>query len=294
MIKIVSGFSWPSGSTVALVNLCNQFNSKGYDCTLYGSDNWQLDKCKSAKISDFHPEKGDIIIVHNINLFSVSELYNLQAKIAPPHKKRWIKAIINRILKDLPGSRKLDGIKLILTCQENELFPLKGLKTSLFDKIHYQNELQREYHKIQRPYFLCPNFIDDLTKSESKPEKIAGVIGSIRRENKTDLSIEKALQDGMNKVIIYGFLRDPIYYYNKIEPLAKKYPEKVKFAGFIDNKQKIYDSISDVYSSSIKPWSFVEEECKLTGTNYHGINSSKRFELTQEEIFKIWKKELEL
>lgn len=294
MIKIVSGLSIPVGSTVALVNLCNQFNDRGHNCIFYGPDNWHLDKCKAANIADFHPEDGDIIIVHHIRLFSVPELYKLQDKIEH-QKKGGLISLKDVILRIIPRSRKHAGLKLILSCQENEPFPLRQVNHALFDKIHYVHDEQVRHHRINHPHFVCPNFCSNLIASARKPRKVAGVIGSIQEENKIDLSIVKAIEDGMDTVIVYGYLLDPVYYYRKIEPLTKTYPGKIKFAGFVDNKQKVYDSISDVYCAVSKPWSLVKKECLLTNTRFHGPDSSREEEsMTNDMIFDIWGKELVL
>jgi hypothetical protein len=295
MIKIVSGFSYPVGSTLALVNFCNQMNDRGHACMFYGPDRWHLDKCKSAGTADFCPEKGDIIIAHNIILFSSDDLYRIHDQVEKLRKKTGRSSLKDMILKKIPGSRKHVGIKLILSCQENALFPIGRLNHALFDKIHYVHESQINYHKVQHDHFICPNFDNPLTVSKQKPDKVAGVIGSIRKENRTDLSIEKALQDGMKTVILYGYLIDPVYYYDKIEFLTKKYPGQIRFAGFIENKQKMYDSISDVYCAVSKPWSLVQKECRMTQTRFHVSDAYREEEpMTNDQIFAVWKNELGL
>jgi hypothetical protein len=296
MVKIVSGFSIPVGSTVALVNLCNQLNGRGCNCILYGPDNWHMDKCKSAKLSDFYPKNGDIIIVHNINLFSVVELYKIQDKIEELRKKKGLIPLKSILARHFSRSRKHVGIKLILSCQENDLFPIRRLNYAMFDKIHYVHSSQINYHKIVHQHFVCPNFSNHLIASEHKPIRAAGIIGSIRQENQVNVSIEKALQDKMKTVTLYGYLIDPVYYYRQIVPLVKKYPGKIRFAGFIDDKQKIYDSVSDVYCTVSRAWSLVKKECALTNTRYHGpdISSIEEKSMTNDQVFNVWKKELEL
>jgi hypothetical protein len=294
MIKIVTGFSIPVGATVALVNLCNQFNDRKNDCILYGPDRWHRDKCKSANICDFYPEDGDIIIVHHIKLISIAELYSIEKKMEDLQKMTWIKSLKDMVAGRLSGSREHANLKLVLSCQGNDLSPIRGMKYSLFDKIHYVNASQIQYHEMTHTHFVCPNFSDPLGPAEHKPNNVAGVVGSIRKENQTDASIEKALQDGMERVIIYGYLFDPIYYYSKIVPLTKKYPGKIRFAGFIDNRQKMYDSLSDVYCNPRKSWSLVRRECRLTGTRYHGPDLSEEDFMTNDQIYDVWKHELGL
>ena len=67
MIKIISGYSGPGGSTTAFINLCNAFNQHGLDCIFYGPHSWHMDKCRSKDIEEFFIERGDSLIVHFLN-----------------------------------------------------------------------------------------------------------------------------------------------------------------------------------------------------------------------------------
>ena len=158
----------------------------------------------------------------------------------------------------------------------------------LFHKIHCLSGEQQLPRKSRLPVFVCPNPVDDLKKSDGKPANVAGVIGTIRKENKLELSIKRAFQDGMETVIFYGYLAAPIFYYNDIRPLAEQFTRKIKFAGFVDDKQKLYDSVSDVYCSANKPWSMVKLESKLTNTHFHGLDSADEEPMTNDRILSIW------
>lgn len=295
MIKIVTGSSVPIGSTVALVNLCNQFNSRGFNCILYGPDNWHMDKCVSAKLCDFHPSHNDVTILNNIKIFSLSDLLNVHDRHKTFDDGNWYTSILDLTRKLFSRTRPSGNMKLILSCQSHDGFSIKTLNYAVFDKLHYLSVSQWNDHKINRPHFIVPNFIEELSVSEQKPARVAGIIGTIREENSTALSIELAIQDGMDKVMVYGYLLDPIYYYQEVDPLTKKYPARIKFAGFIDDKQSIYNSISDVYCSIRKPWSMVKRECLLTNTRYHGPGSSNNDNImTNDDTFKVWMEELGL
>lgn len=292
MIKIVSGHSYPTGSTVALVNFCNQLNSRGYTCVLYGPDNWHMDKCRSGALADFKPKSGDIILVHNIGLMSLSDLNNLGSIIVETTKDRVLR-MLRSLVTGCFSPRVPGGLRLFLTFPGSSQSFAAPLRYSLFRK-HYASEAQPNFQKIKCPNFACANFIADLKYSEHKPHRVAGIIGSIRKENNIETAIEKALRDGMERVILYGYLVDPIYFYEKIVPLTRKCPGKIKFAGFMDDQQKMYDSISDVYSAASKPWSMTMKECALTNTRYHGPDDTASDSLTNDQIFLVWKDELQL
>ena len=56
MIKILSSWSRPGGSTIAFIRLCNLFNDRGLECEFYGQHDWHLDKCNGKDIKDYQPD----------------------------------------------------------------------------------------------------------------------------------------------------------------------------------------------------------------------------------------------
>lgn len=292
MIKIVSGHSYPVGSTVALANLCNQLNSRGYASIFYGPDNWHIDKCASGTLENFKPGSGDIIILHDIELWSVAELSALGSTAPGTGQNCSWRAWARRVLGCLAPASPPEQFKLVLTCQKDDACREMTVRHALFHKIHFISEAQKSFRATKYPKFVCPNFTAELPPSNSKPEKTAGVIGTISQENGTEAAIVKALQEGMDTVILYGYLADPIYYYSKIEPLIRAHPGKIKFAGFVDDQQKMYDSVSDVYTGRAS--CSVRRECAMTHTRYHGPEVDADVNMTNDQIFEVWKKELGL
>lgn len=143
------------------------------------------------------------------------------------------------------------------------------------------------------PAFVAPNFSNDLSMIESRSAKTAGVIGDIEKKNKIDVTIEQALMDGMETVIMFGAMKEPEYYYGKIVPLTKRYLGKIKYAGFIDDRQKMYGTVSHVYSAINKPCGLISHECAMTNTMFHAPESSTdKCRMTNDQIFEIWKHEL--
>ncbi len=291
MIRIVSGSSIPVGSTVALATLCNQLNSRGRECVFYGPDRWHMDQCRSAFLSDFELKGGDTVIVHGIKLFSASDLHAPKPARAPLRDDAWPETLRDIARKWRGDSRKPDGIGIVATWQGDEPFRLKRTRYAIFDKIHYVGADQPAREGVKHPHFICPNFVDGLAGSDHKPCRVAGIVGSIRPENRTELSVERAIRDDMETVILFGYLADPVYYYGAIEPLAKKYRGRIKFAGFVDGKQKLYDSVSDVYRAVARPWDTVRRECELTNTRFHGPDPGGE-SMDNGSIFDIWKKEI--
>jgi hypothetical protein len=139
--------------------------------------------------------------------------------------------------------------------------------------------------------------LDDLKPNLNKPDKVAGIIGTVDPNKQVEISIQKAVDDGMNKIIIFGKINDFNYYTEKVEPLVKKY--NVVLAGHVDDKQWMYNSISDVYhSSKSECLSYVRNECNLMGINFHGNESTDKKGYddypTNQQILEKWKKELEI
>lgn len=280
---------------MALVNLCNQFNSRGYACTLYGPDAWHADKCKSGKLSEFSLETGDIIIVNNVAGWHIGNLMNLSPLAKKNRRKQLLRSLQIFFIKFLP-SIKSSNYKLILTCQENKGTPSLLARISRFNKIHFAgraNSAIGRCFRIAYPTFAAPNFLNDLNIIERRSTKIAAVIGDIEKENKIEMAIEQALMDDMETVIIFGAMKDPEYYYEKIVPITKKYSGKIKYAGFVDDRQKMYASVSHVYSAVKKPCGLVCQECAMTNTMFHAPDSSDDdCRMTNDQIFEIWKHEL--
>jgi hypothetical protein len=294
LIKIVSGSGVPGGSAVALANLCNEFNSRGIQSVFYGPGRWHLDKCTAGPLSGFCPERGDTVIVHGIRVASGSELHDVGAAVSKQDLRAGISLLKDIFLRFLDRRGKPENIRWILTWRGDESFPFRRSTGAMFDKIHFPGEGCRPSRDIGRPWFVCSDFVDTSLRPGPKPENIAGIIGSIREGNHPELSIERAIRDGMKTVVLFGYLADPVYYYSRLEPLTRSCPGKVQFAGFLDDKQEMYRSISDVYRSAGAPWDPVRRECLLTGTRYHGPEPACEQPTGNEDIFSVWKRELGL
>lgn len=267
MIKIVTAWSNPGGSTIAFINLCNAFNKRNIDCTLYGPHEWHLNKCKALPMNKLEVTSNDHVISHFCAL----------------------------TCRNKP-------IKHILSVHEKDLFRLDKIHLDNYNSIHMVSNNQKKWHLSNTHIpkntniFICPNVVEPLLITPLPETKVAGIIGSIDKNKQTHISINRAIKDNITDIRIFGNITDQVYYHNEVLPLIKRY--NVKMIGHVDNKQKIYDQISDVYLSSLsETWSFVKVECEMSGRNFHGtscINGNHDLNLTEEEIISVWKKQLSI
>lgn len=256
MIKIVSGWSEKGGSTTAFINLTNALNGKNHETIFYGPHQWHLDKCKSGLLtSNFKVDKSDKLIIHFLKL---------------------------------PSRPNAD--RVILSCHEKNLFPLNEIKP-FWDKVIFINETQRQYHSgYIGDYSIIPNLKENLIKKEKDPKtkEIAAIIGSIDENKQTHVSIDRALNDGYKKIILYGTISDRNYFDSFVKPLIS---ENIILGGYENDKQKIYDSVDAVYLSSLSEVApLVRDECKTTGTKFFGndVMNTDIIDIPNEDILKMW------
>jgi len=254
-IKIVSGWSNPGGSTHAHIALCNLFNEQGLDCQFFGPHQWHLNRCRGKTLSEFMINSDDVIISHFL--------------IIKPDKCK----------------------KHIYSCHETNVAPIKNI-TNLKDinLIHYVSESQRNWHGVDFPSIVIPNILPNLKKSPLGTGA-AGVIGSIDSHKQTHLSIQRALDDGWEKVLVYGGVSQQSYFIDKVVPIFTK-NWNVSIMNQCEDKQKMYDSIDCVYHSSKREtFNYIKAECELTGVGYRGVDSADANAeyWDSEKILESWK-----
>ena len=267
-IKIISGWSNEGGSTFSLMELCELFNERGYDCTFYGPHNWHLDKCKGDHIHNLKVEEGDTLIGHFLEL---PEPY-FPARMT------------------------------VLSCHEKEIFKLKEKNIKGYEKIRFVSEDQMSWQGVYGK--VIPNCIRGVKLSKEPEGKVAGVIGTITEGKQAHVSIERAIKDGCDKVLIYGNMYDEAYYNSKVKPLLNDGSGDnipVIYMGMEMDKQKIYDSISCVYQSNSdklpEAYGRVRAECIRAGIEFHGNKNCmiKNLEIWDEDkIFDAWMELLKL
>ena len=141
-------------------------------------------------------------------------------------------------------------------------------------------------------YSIIPNLKENLI-SIQKPEldKVAGIIGTIEDRKQTHVSIQRALKDGCDKILLYGHIGDENYYQNNVKPLMSN--SNIILMGHSTNKQDMYNSIGRVYHSSKGEVAcLVKDECYLTNTKFFGNEETENevSTLTNEEVLNKWTK----
>jgi hypothetical protein len=253
MIKILTGYSGPGGSTIAFDTLVNLFNENGIDSCLYGPHDWEGVTCKFSKLhKDVKINQDDVVIYHF-----------------------------------LPIKNKLPCKKQILSCHETVLFPIKQHAGIVYDKIHFVSEFQKFYQGM--PGTVIPNPIRKFTKRK-KDFKVAGIIGSIDPNKRVAESIARAKADGFSDIRLYGNLTDPVYFRAKVLPLLS---DQVTYRGIAKDMDAVYAQISHVYHSPLlETFNLIKPECMAAGVEYNGNegNDTKAEYWDNETILKSWEK----
>lgn len=262
-VNIVTGYSNPGGSTVALTRLTNLLNASGFDATLYGPHPWHLDKCNGKPITQLVPDHESYLISHY--------------------------CMINR---DVPFK------KHILACHENGVFDLRqnlskpeAIKDlSNWDQIVFVSESQQKWQGNPEGSIMIPNIVEGIEKQKirfSPPH--AAVIGSIDMHKQTAVSIQRAIDAGYEFIDIYGDLTDHTYFRTNVMPLMNK---NIRYCGFVQDKQTMYEGLTEVFHSSLQEtFNYVKMECGLAGVAYNGLDSAdpKSEYWSKERIIEAWK-----
>jgi len=260
VIKILSGWSNPGGSTLHHIALTNLFNDCGVPCVFYGPHDWHRDKCQSAPLDSYVPTSNDILITHF-----------LQVPLAH----------INTVRQH------------ILSCHETNLFPLKDFKILPYDFIHFVSNSQKKWHGVTHPSVIIPPVVEEF-KWIPPNKKIAGVLGSVDAHKQTHKSVARALEAGYDEVYIIGSKTDDKYFNKVVHPLLGPV---VKYFAHIDDKKEMYNMVDAVFHSSEREtYNLIKAECTLNEIPYHGLSSadSDGEILEKKEIFGKWMHALKL
>jgi hypothetical protein len=253
MIKVVSGWSGPGGSTVAFNNLVNLFNRKGRNACYYTASKWDGVTCKWDSHQNLKFTKDDVLIYHFMKFGK-----------RPPVRK------------------------VILSCHETQVFPIKNQKDLIYDDVHFVSQFQKGWQDVDGQ--VIPNVFQ---KYAPRPNKFkvssAGVLGSIDSNKRTHRSISKALDDGHTDVRVYGGLTDLGYFNAEVLPLLG---DKVSYRGVASDMQAVYDTLTDVYHSpELETFNLIKPECEYAEVNYHGDegNDTQAEYWDDDKVYDAWK-----
>jgi hypothetical protein len=253
MIKIISGWGGPGGSTVAFNNLVNLFNRKGRAACLYTPTKWEGVTCKWNSHQNLSFSKDDVVIYHFMKF-----------------------------------SKKPPVRKIILSCHETSIFPLKKQKDIVYDDVHFVSEFQKKWQGVDG--HVIPNVISKYTHRDNKFKvPCAAVIGSIDSNKRTHRSITRALDDGHDDVRLYGALTDFKYFQAEVLPLLG---DRVSYRGISSDMQRVYDLTTDVYHSpELETFNLIKPECDHVGVNYHGDegNDTQAEYWDDDQVYEAWK-----
>jgi hypothetical protein len=180
--------------------------------------------------------------------------------------------------------------KVILSCHEKWWFPVGKIKRYWDDCVFLHDEHRKYHSDYYGDFVIIPNIKENLKPSnKSEVSNVAGIIGTIEDRKQTHVSIQRALKDKCEKIILFGHIGDNQYFDRFVRPFISN---KVIHFGHSTNKQEMYDMIGKVYHSSKGEVAcLVKDECYLTNTEFYG-NQETNHEvslLTNQEILNLWK-----
>ena len=228
--------------------------------------------CPSASISSFRICRGDVIIVAHLDVKNRYDLFNpsrsvLKRRVAL-QPTSWKRRMYNKVLCTIERFRGYflkpplnEYIFLVSTLEDPEaVIPpfANGVLVYREDRI-----------KPDGKHLVLPVFMPAITPSMKSEERVGGIIGALRADSRIDKAVESALADGMDKVLIFGEILDPVYYYNNIRSLLHAHKGRIFYVGPV-SRQAMYDSISDSYDySHDRDWALSEKEAAEAGVTLH-------------------------
>jgi len=255
-VRLLSGWSNPGGSTHHHISLTNLLNSKGVECTFYGPHDYHLDKCKGERIENIQVDPEDTLISHFL---------------AVPNEKAWAKHI--------------------LSLHETNLFPVAQYNLDMYDTVQYVSETQKLWHGVDHPSVIIPPLVEQVEWKNPENNR-AGVIGSIDGHKRPHLAVQAALDDGYDKVFLFGDVNDLDYFNEELASYLNK--GLVVMMGHETDRKALYGKIEAVYHSSLREtYGLVEAECRLAGIPFRGESNNQPI-LTEDEIWERWKSCLEI
>jgi hypothetical protein len=270
-VAIITGWSNIGGSTESFINLTNLLNSKGINTVLIGPNPWHLDKCKAKVLSrDVMQMSFKNVIWHFIPYPKPTKLWSYTNHILSCHET---------------------SLNLVFSRYSPQI------ANNVFDHYHFVSHKQKEFQlntanvEDSEKMVVIPNVLDPKLSRvyQTHSKKIGGVIGSIDVNKNTHVSIQRALEDGCELVLLYGLISDSQYFDSKIRHILNT-NAKIKYMGVETDKTKMYSSITDVYHYSLsESWGYIQAECHKLGIPFHSLITNDLTYSDESDILKRWK-----
>lgn len=292
MIKIIASNKYYCDEITYLINLCKFLNKNGITTEFYAPDLKYAKDNYMKDISEFVPVKNDTVLVYDIPLKTINDLFDLDYILNPPVLKKnklkyKIKLKLSQNLRQIRKNiapQKEKNFKLIAVLPSNNKDFFEKSNKNLFDKIIVSSETQ---NKLNNKFIVIPAIESDIDYQPEKENKIAGIIAPVCEFSNIEKAVQQAMSDGMERINIYGYMKNPVYYNKNLSKLIMNCKGKIKYYGNID-ENIIYNTVSDIYDySEYRTSDLLEKNCKKAHVNLHSNKENKSNEDTDiTEFFK--------
>lgn len=258
-IKFITGWSQEGGSTLHHIWLVKKLTEMGHDVSLWGPHDWHMQHVPGGRLQNCQVFNNDTVVGHYVNIASIASLRPL---------------------------------RLVASCHESPaLNDMKNQDLSQADGIHFVSAGQKLEHNLSIDSTVIPPNVADVDWRGGPDKKVAGVIGSIDGNKAPHVAAQMALQEGYDKVLLYGRLNDLNYYTANVLPMI--------VAGRVEHRQhaerdEVYNSLDAVFSASkSETYGMVEAEAKKSKIPFYGASFSPEV-MDSDQILEKWVRLLEL
>jgi hypothetical protein len=225
----------------------------GHDASLWGPHDWHTNFVPGGRLQNCQIFNSDTAVAHFVNIASVAAL---------------------------------NPSRLVVSCHESPfLNNLNEQDLTAADALHFVSAGQKAAHNLSIDSTIIPPNVADVTWNGGPGKKVAGVIGSIDANKAPHVAAQHALQEGFDKVLLYGRLNDLDYYTTNVLPMIAE--------GRVEHRQhaerdEVYNSLDAVFCASrSETYGMVEAEVKKSNIPFYGASYAPEI-MDSEEILDKW------
>lgn len=297
MIHFYSSHTSFGGSTLILSSVVRLLNEAGVPVLFHGTDPWFESLSPYNKADGFPKLKPDDIFV--CHLLALLERPNVKKSIYVTHEETWAFRVANfkcqkcgtaGVHKHRAGS-SLPAVCRPCAKRTAEFTGLVTFDHVVFSSIAHEKK-SRSLQTNWGPSSIIPNPVEVDFVWQPPTEPVAGIIGTVEPRKAPHISIQKAQDAGFKKILLYGN-KAPAYFDEYVAPLLN---EDVRYMGLADDREAMYNSISEVFHYSTQEQALmVLGECKKLGIPFHGSDDVHDWDLySDEHIVTAWRNLLEV